>query len=69
MERRDYNKIILQLLYDKIMLEPNLRLGQALIDLKILKTVNVANVPVVEDPYYEEPKVTLKRMLFDNKTN
>jgi hypothetical protein len=48
------------------MLEPDLRFGQALIDLKVLKTVDVANVPVVEDPFYEEPEVMLKRMLFND---
>lgn len=69
MNRQDYNKVIVQLLFDKIMAEPDLRFGQILIDLKVLKTVDIANVPVVEDPFYEEPKVTLKRMLFDNKTN
>ena len=66
MSRQDYNKVILQLIADKIMLEPNLRFGQVLIDLKVLKTVDIANVPVVEDPFYEEPKVMLKRMLFDD---
>jgi hypothetical protein len=66
MNRQDYNKIILQLLFDKIMLEPDLRFGQALIDLKVLKTVDVANVPVVEDPFYEEPEVMLKRILFND---
>lgn len=66
MSRQDYNKIILQLIADKIMMEPDLRFGQILIDLKVLKTVNIANVPVVEDPFYEEPKVMLKRMLFND---
>jgi hypothetical protein len=66
MNRQDYNKIILQLIADKIMMEPDLRFGQILIDLKVLKTVNIANVPVVEDPFYEEPKVMLKRILFND---
>lgn len=66
MKRQDYNKVILQLIADKVMMEPDLRFGQILIDLKVLKTVDVANVPVVEDPFYEEPKTTLKRMLFND---
>lgn len=66
MSRQDYNKIIIQLIADKIMMEPDLRFGQILIDLKVLKTVDVANVPVVEDPFYEEPKVMLKRILFND---
>ena len=66
MNRQDYNKIILQLIADKIMMEPDLRFGQILIDLKVLKTVDIANVPVVEDPFYEEPEVMLKRILFDD---
>lgn len=66
MSRQDYNKIILQLIADKILMEPDLRFGQVLIDLKVLKTVDVANVTVVEDPFYEEPKVMLKRMIFND---
>lgn len=66
MTRQDYNKVILQLIADKIMMEPDLRFGQVLMDLNVLKTVDVANVPVVEDPFYEEPKVMLKRMLFND---
>lgn len=65
MKRQDYNRVILQLIADKIMMEPDLRFGQVLIDLKVLKTVDIANVPVVEDPFYEEPEVMLKRMLFN----
>jgi hypothetical protein len=66
MNRQDYNRVILQLIADKIMMEPDLRFGQILINLKVLKTVNAANIPVVEDPFYEEPKVMLKRMLFND---
>ena len=66
MNRQDYNKVILQLIADKIMMEPDLRFGQVLMDLRVLKTVDIANVPVVEDPFYEEPKVMLKRMLFND---
>ena len=40
MKRQDYNKVILQLIADKIMMEPDLRFGQVLIDLKVLKTIN-----------------------------
>ena len=66
MTRQDYNKVILQLITEKVMSEPDLRFGQILINLKVLKTVNTANVPGVEDPFYEEPEVMLKRMLFDD---
>ena len=66
MKRQDYNRVILQLIADKIMMEPDLRFGQILIDLKVLKTVDIANVPVVEDPFYEEPEVMLKRILFND---
>jgi len=66
MNRQDYNRVILQLIADKIMMEPDLRFGQILINLKVLKTVNAANIPGVEDPFYEEPEVMLKRMLFND---
>ena len=66
MTRQDYNRVILQLITEKVMSEPDLRFGQILINLKVLKTVNTANVPGVEDPFYEEPEVMLKRMLFDD---
>jgi hypothetical protein len=62
--RQECNIEILNRLGDYILSHPDIRFGQALVNLNILNIVydSLGENPIVSDPYYEESVQTLRRM-------
>lgn len=62
--RQECNLEIINRLGDYILSHPDIRFGQALVNLNILNIVydSLGENPIVSDPYYEESVQTLKRM-------
>ena len=62
--RQECNLEIINRLRDYILSHPDIRFGQALVNLNILNIVydSLGENPIVSDPYYEESVQTLKRM-------
>ena len=74
-DRKKYNKLILETLSKLVDKYPDLRFGQLLVNCGILKIsenfIGESNDGkqrnyIVEDPFYEEPEVMLKRMVFND---
>ena len=65
-KRQDDNKVILDIISHYVENYPDLRFGQILVDTKAIKLVDTSAGIIVEDPFNEEPEVTLNRMLFNN---
>lgn len=65
-KRQDDNKVILDIISHYVENYPDLRFGQILVDTKAIKLVDTPAGIIVEDPFNEEPEVTLNRMLFNN---
>ena len=73
-DRKKYNKLILETLSKLVDKYPDLRFGQLLVNTDILKIsenfIGESNDGkqrnyIVEDPFYEESKVTWERMLLN----
>lgn len=63
MERQKYNKLILERLSKLIDKHPDMRFGQILVNTDIIQVVsNESGIPVIQDPFYEEPEVTWERV-------
>ena len=62
--RQECNLEIINRLGDYILSHPDIRFGQALVNLNILNIVydSLGENPIVSDPYYEESVQTLRRM-------
>lgn len=69
MERQKYNKLILETLSKLVEKHPDLRFGQILVNCDIIKYEPSVLCDgqrediLVIDPFYEESKITWKRML------
>lgn len=63
-KRQEYNLKILDKIKEKINDYPQLRFGQILIILGVLQSKEGG---IIEDPFYEEPFNTLKRINYINK--
>jgi hypothetical protein len=62
MIRQEYNKLILAKLSELIHKYPDQRFGQLLVNSEVIKLISSDKQLLAEDPFYEEPNVTLKRM-------
>ena len=63
MERQKYNELILETLSKLVKKYPDLRFGQILINADIIQVVtNEYGIPIVQDPFYEEPEITWERV-------
>lgn len=60
--RREANKELLKILDKIVDAHPTLRLGQILINAQFLTTYTTNEGMVINDPFYEEPLDTLKRV-------
>lgn len=60
MTRLEYNNLILDKLTQYLHKYPDIRFGQALVNLNIVKFNKYGSV---DDPFYEESKVTFERMI------
>lgn len=61
MTRHDYNKLILDKISEYLDTYPDIRFGQALVNLKILEYSDIEDNKgflLVKDPFYEEPSKT-----------
>ena len=73
MSRQEYNKLILETLSKLVKIYPDLRFGQLLVNCDILThseyplgESNNGNLNyLINDPYYEESKITWERMLLN----
>ena len=65
-KRQDDNKVILGIISHYVENYPDLRFGQILVNTKAIKLVDTPAGIIVEDPFNEEPEITLNRMLFNN---
>ena len=71
MERQKYNKLILETLSKLVDKYPDLRFGQILVDCDIIRYESSILCDgqrediLVIDPFYEESKITWKRMLLN----
>lgn len=74
MERQKYNKLILETLSKLVDKYPDLRFGQLLVNTDILKISenfigesndNKRRNYIIDDPFYEESKITWERMLLN----
>ena len=65
MERQKYNKLILEALSKLVNKHPDLRFGQILADAEVITYKNDYDEMVIEDPFYEESKITWERMLLN----
>ena len=63
MERQKYNKLILETLSKLVEKYPDLRFGQILTNAEVIIYENDYDEIVPKDPFYEESKITWKRML------
>lgn len=65
--RQEYNFMILDKLKELFTCYPDLRFCQGLINLEIIQTqngfVDGENVISIKDPFYEESKITLNKVL------
>lgn len=63
-KRQEANVEILQMIGDAVMKYPDLRFGQILANLSVLKYEHdyINDVSIVHDPFHEESVVTLNRM-------
>lgn len=63
MERQKYNKLILERLSKLVDKHPDMRFGQILVNSDIIQVVpNESGIPIIQDPFYEEPEVTWERV-------
>lgn len=63
MSRKLYNTAIVEKLKELVNKHPDLRFGQILINADIIQVVpNEFGVPIVDDPFYEEPEITWERV-------
>lgn len=62
MERQKYNKLILEILSKLVEKYPDLRFGQILVNSEIVQVTATSEGVKCQDPFYEEPEVTLERM-------
>ena len=62
MSRQKDNIEILNRLYQYVTDNPDIRLGQALVNMEVIRSVPQNGVPTIIDPFYEEPALALKRM-------
>jgi hypothetical protein len=60
--RKQANLELLEHLQAYLLAHPDLRFGQALVNLGILKLKQCGDDLVVEDPYSEEPQTMLRRV-------
>lgn len=60
--RKRYNERILNELKDYLETYPDIRFGQALINLNIVEMNNDINNPNIKDPYNDEPITIYNRM-------
>lgn len=66
MDKQKYNELILETLSKLVKKYPDLRFGQLLVSTDIIQIVpNESGIPVIQDPFYEESKITWKRMLMN----
>ena len=66
MERQKYNRLIVETLSKLVEKYPDLRFGQILVDSDIIQIVpNESGIPVINDPFNEESKITWYRMLMN----
>ena len=66
MERKKYNKLILETLSKLVEKYPDLRFGQILVNCDIIVYKNDYDKVVPIDPFYEESEITWNRVK-DNK--
>lgn len=62
MNRQRANLELLELLRGYFLRHPDIRFGQALLNLDVLQMRELGEDFVVADPYHEEPHVTLQRV-------
>lgn len=61
--RFEYNLKIIDKLKELIIKYPDMRFGQILVNTDIIQVVsNESGIPVIQDPFYEEPEITWKRV-------
>ena len=66
MERQKYNELILETLSKLVKKYPDMRFGQLLWNVDILRNCNYSNNPnTIIDPFYEESKTIWERMLMN----
>ena len=66
MERQKYNRLIIETLSKLVEKYPDLRFGQILFNTDIIKHIQSDSGKIfIEDPFYEESKVTWDRMLMN----
>ena len=66
MERQAYNRTIIKILSELVEKYPYLRFVQILVNIEAIKLIPSDKYLLAQDPYYEEPDETLKRILMSN---
>lgn len=61
-DRKLYNTAIVEKLKELVDEYPDMRFGQILVNAGIIKVIPSDKQLLVEDPFYEEPKVTWERV-------
>ena len=69
MTRQEANLKILEIIEEQIKQYPDLRFNQILTNLKINVTEYTGDRTLIKDNYYEEPNITLTRVLETLKKN
>lgn len=62
MSRRDYNREIIGKLSELVESQPDFRFGQILFNYVLNHTISDLGQIHVDDPFYEESKITLERI-------
>lgn len=62
MNKRDYNREIIGKLSELVESQPDSRFGQILFNYVLNHTMSDSGQIHIDDPFYEEPKVTLERI-------
>lgn len=66
MERQKYNRLIIETLSKLVEKYPDLRFGQILLNSDIIEHIQSDKGTIfIEDPFYEESKITWYRMLMN----